>query len=314
MSHLKSKFLAAIAALVIFTVPQNAVAQSQKELVIGTFSRAIDYAPFMIAKNKGWFESVAKVHSRTIKFVEFQSLPAINESFATKRLDVAFEAEPPAIIGRAAGIDIRIVSPGVSLTQEIVVPSSSNIRVIEDLLNQTIAVPFGSSSHYGLMKILENKGIERSQMKIVDMTPQDGQSAFVAGQVQGWAIWPPFIEQQEVSGIGRTLSDADVFIQSIVVMSGHFVDSNPELVRDIVITVRKAQDWIVKNPRLSQDIVADALNMDSRVVAKAWPKHNFKPTISQREIRDIEAKIDFLKSNRFIRGSVDIEELIQLIE
>lgn len=292
----------------------KASAQSQENLVIGTFSRAIDYAPYMVARDQGWFEDVAEQHSRQLDFVEFQSLPAINEAFATQQLDVVFEAEPPAIIGRAAGIDIRIVAPGVSLTQEIVVSSSSDVSQISDLEGATVAVPFGSSSHYGLMTLLERSGLERGDLSVVDMSPQDGEAAFEAGQVQGWAIWPPFVEKQTVAGRGRTLSDAEVFIQSVVVMSGALVDDDPELAQDLVDVVRRAQAWIEQNPEAAMEIVGQTLNMDLQIVEEAWPKHNFQPVLGEAELADIEAKIEFLVTNRFVRGDVQVEELVQLIE
>jgi sulfonate transport system substrate-binding protein len=82
---------------------------------IGTFSIAIDYAPYLVARSKGWFEDVLKPYGMTPDYTTFQTLAPINESFATGRVDVVFEAETPAIIGRAAGIDIRITGISCSL-------------------------------------------------------------------------------------------------------------------------------------------------------------------------------------------------------
>src|SRR5574337_615368 len=100
---------------------------------IGSFSIAIDYAPYLVSKSKGWFADEYQKDGITHHFTTFETLPSINESFATGNVDIVFEAEPPAIIGRAAGIDIRIMGISCSLTQEIVVSTRSTIKSILDL-------------------------------------------------------------------------------------------------------------------------------------------------------------------------------------
>src|SRR3989338_8619216 len=112
---------------------QGGASQPQEPVRIGTFSRAIDYAPYMVAKNRGWFEEAAVKYGKTVEYTEFQSLPVINEALATKNLDVVFEAEPPAIIGYAAGVDVRIKDVGVSLVQEVVVTKDGGIQAVENL-------------------------------------------------------------------------------------------------------------------------------------------------------------------------------------
>src|SRR5215204_661423 len=74
-----------------------------KVVKIGSFFTAIDYAPYLVAKNQRWFEDAFQKAGATVEYTTFQSLAPINESFATNQVDVVFEAEPPAIIGRAGG-------------------------------------------------------------------------------------------------------------------------------------------------------------------------------------------------------------------
>lgn len=280
---------------------------------IGSFSRAIDYAPYIIAKNRGLFAQVAEKYGMKINYVEFQTLPSINEAFGSKNLDIVFEAEPPAIIGKAAGIDIKIVSPGVSLTQEILVPMDSDVLKIADLKGKKIAVPSGSSSHYGLNKLLSQAGLTKEDVEIIDMNPQDGQAAFVSGQIDGWAIWPPFVEQQEYDKTGRVLKGSDVFIQSIVVMRTGFMKENPELAKALISALNESQQWILDNTEEAQQIVANELGIKLAVVKLAWGKHNFNPTIGAAEISDIQDKANFLYDMGLVKTKIDVaSELIDL--
>ncbi len=284
-----------------------------KEITIGSFSRAIDYAPYIVAKNNGLFDAVADKNGISIKYVEFQTLPSINEALATNNLDIVFEAEPPAIIGKAAGISVSIVSPGVSLVQEIVVHSESNIFEVTDLKGKKIAVPSGSSSHYGLNKMLQQAGLTTDDVEIIDMNPQDGKAAFVSNQIDGWAIWPPFIEQEEYAQRGRVLKGSNVFIQSVVVMRDEFKHDNTKLAEDLVMAIKESQQWIINNPSEAQQIVASELGIELAIVKLAWEKHNFNPTIGSEEISDIQDKADFLFEMNLVKVRVDVmNDLIDL--
>ena len=92
---------------------------------MATFFNAVDYGPYIIAKKKGMFDQALKEKGITVEYSQFQDLPALNEAFATNKMDIVFEAEPPAIIGKAAGIDIKIRDISCTLNQEIVVRSDS---------------------------------------------------------------------------------------------------------------------------------------------------------------------------------------------
>jgi sulfonate transport system substrate-binding protein len=124
----------------------------------------------------------------SFEFITFQTLPAINESFASKQLDFVFEAEPPAIIGAAAGIPLRITQVGCSLRQEIIVPANSSIQSIKDLKGHKIAVLAGTSSHFGLLADLAAVSVAKGEFQILDLTPPDAKAAFESGRA--WQLMP----------------------------------------------------------------------------------------------------------------------------
>lgn len=275
---------------------------------IGSFFTAIDYAPYLIARNKKWFEEALKPHNAKVEYTTFQSLPPINESFATDRIDVVFEAEPPAIIGRAAGIDVRITGISCSLVQEVLVPNNSLAKSILDLKNKKIAVLAGTSSHYGLFKILNTAGLKNSDITVIDMLPPDAKSAFETNNVDGWAVWPPFVEQEIINGKGRVLPSSDAQIHSIMAVNGKFADKQPEIAKAVLKTLERSKEWIQANPQEAQQIVAKELNLDLSVVQMAWPKHNWNAQLTNAVIEDIQGKATFLKEMGFIKNNIDVKK------
>lgn len=277
---------------------------------IGTFSTAIDYAPFIVAKEKMSLGLALIQKDATFSHTIFEDLPAINESLTTDKLDIVFEAAPPAIIGKAGGHDIRIVQLGCSLTQEIIARKDTPIQHVSDLAGKKVAVLYGTSSHYGLMKALRENGLEYGDVLDLDMGPGDARTAFAAGQIDAWAVWPPHPEQQLVRGTARVIEGSDASIHSVVAVSGRFADEHPELLAEVLKTVRRAKIWLAENPSEAQALIAAELNLELPVVELAWPKHDWTAELSDVVIADIQEKSDFLFGLGKIRRPVVAEDLV----
>ncbi|HTE42660.1 MAG TPA: ABC transporter substrate-binding protein, partial [Steroidobacteraceae bacterium] len=155
---------------------------------VGTFFSAIDYAPLMVARSKGWLAEETGVPAANIEMTEFQTLPTINEAFAANRIDVVFEAEVPAIVGRAAGIDIKITGIGATLNEGILVRSTLPVKSIAQLKGHSVAVLSGTAMHFGLLSLLEANGVDTATVQVLNMLPPDAAAAFASGQVDAWAI------------------------------------------------------------------------------------------------------------------------------
>lgn len=278
-----------------------------KPLKIGSFFIAIDYAPYLIAKSKGLFDEVG---GSATEFTMFQSLPPVNESFATGQIDAVFEAEPPALIGAAAGIDVKIVGISCSLVQEILVPTKSKAQSAADLKGAKIAVLAGTSSHYGVLKLLSEAGIAPADVEIIDMVPPDAKSAFETGQVDAWAVWPPFVEQEEIAGVGRTLPKGDALIHSIMAVGGKFAAENRDTVKALVGVLNDTKAWMLNSPDEAQAIVAKEIDIPLEVVQRAWPRHNWAAQLDAGVIADIQAKADFLFEGKYVSTKVNVAEQV----
>ncbi len=296
--------------LAVFVLHQASETRG-RHVTVGSFSRAIDYSPFIIARKKGWLDEAAEKHGAKIDYVEFNSLPAINEALAAGKLDVVFEAEPPAIIGKSASINVRIVGISASLRQEIIARNETGAVRVGDLGGKKIAVLAGSSSHYGLLNSLEKAGISEKGVEIFDMAPPEARAAFETGRIDAWAVWPPWVEQQQVSGKGRVLDGSTASIQSIVAARGQFADENPELLKDLLEAVSRAKTWIGENEAAAQEIVAGELGLPLDVVRLSWPKHDFQAKLTPAGIADIQDKADFLFGRGIVKSRVNASTLVE---
>ncbi len=304
---LKNKVLWLIMSLALITSCNTATKTGNKVVLIGSFSKAVDYAPYLVAKSKHWFEDSLKAKGTKVEYKEFQTLPSINEAFATKKIDIVFEAAPPAIIGRASGINIEIKDISCNLVQEILVPVKSNIQTIADLKGKTIAVLAGTSSHYGVLKLLKDNNINPKDVQIINMTPTDAKAAFESGQINAWAVWPPFVEQEEIAGTGRTLPKGNAYINSIMAVRTDFIKKESSVFNTIDNVFNYAKKWIIENPDSAIMIVSKQLNVPVAVIQKAWPNLNWNARLNEKVIDDIQAKADFLKKIGKIQNSIIVK-------
>ena len=276
---------------------------------IGSMGDAVDYAPFIVARSKGWFEeALAEKGIEKVEYTSFQELSSFSESLATGRVDVAFAAGPPIILSMARGAEIKTLGISCSLTQDIVVRSDSGIASVEDLLGKKIAIPAGTSSHYNVLNILKERGIGVDDVTILDMNPTDGRVAFEKGDIDAWGIWPPFVEQQTVSGQGKLLPDAEAHIHSISVVRKGFSDDHAEIVEVIAAQVERAKKWIIENPDEAKKLVAESLKLDVEIIEAAWPKHHWDTDFDDAIYQDLQNKADFLFNEGVLNNQIQVRD------
>jgi sulfonate transport system substrate-binding protein len=302
-----------VGLIAYFWLKEPALPSGESRTVrLGSFSVAVDYGPYLIAKEKGWFEDSAKKLGYNIEYTTFQSLPPINEAFASARIDAIVAAEPPFIVGNAAGIRTEIVAISCSLVQEILVSGKSDIDKPEMLRGKKIAVLAGTSSHFGLLKILGDAGVNKSEVQVVDMIPPDAKAAFESGQVDAWAVWPPFVEQEEIAGIGKVLPRGDAKIHSVLGVRSEFAEEHPEITKEIVVSLERAKKWMQENPEEAKKIVSKQIDVPLDVVERAWDRHDWSAVLSEDVKADIQAKADFLFSEGFVKERVSAAKLVEL--
>lgn len=275
---------------------------------MGSFSVAIDYAPYLVAKEKRWFEEALKDDGIAVEYTTFQSLPPINESFATDRVDVVFEAEVPAIVGRAAGIGLEIAAMSSTLSAEdFITRPGGGVGSLADLKGKKVAVLTGTGYHYALLNSLDAIGLSRKDVNILDMMPPDAKAAFESGAIDAWAVWPPWPEQELLAGKAESVPGLNAKVQVIMVTRKDFATKHRQVLGEVVGVVERAKKWIGENPKEAQEIVSKSLELPIEVVEAAWPKNNFSAQLTPAVIADMQSKADFLKIEGYVKEKVNVQ-------
>ena len=283
--------------------------KKDNKIVIGTFSKAIDYGPFFVARHYGWFEKELSKHGITeVEYIEFMDRAAIGAALQGSKLDMIFAAEAPIIVTNVAGVDVKIRGLSCTLQQEILVRNGTNIGSVNDLRGKRIAVLAATSSHYGLLKILTNAGLDVSEIDLYDYGPSEAMVSFESGNIDAWAVWPPFVEKEVLNNNGHVLGGGDAVIQSVYAFPINA--EKRDVYRDIANVVEESKKWILNNPEEAKSIVAKEIGESLDVVEAAWPKHLWSASLDSAVILDIQQKADFLSEQNNTKAINVTDELI----
>jgi len=273
---------------------------------IGTCGQATDYAPYYVAKSKGWITTALAPFGAMVEHRIFESPAQIMEALSVRYLDFIFEAETPAIFERSTGHAIKVISISSSVQQEIVVRKNAGIEKASDLKDKKIAVVTGSSSHYALLKLLDGAWLLPRDVNLINLTAPEARASFTAGEIDAWAIGPPFVEEQELYGNGAAFGAGTLQIQSVLAARTGFITEHTAICQAMVNVLDRAKHWMTDNITEAQDIISSEISVSQDVVQKAFPKHDWTAHLNESVVSDIQAKSDFLKSHGIITMPVNV--------
>lgn len=295
-------------------VPGPAPAQPTTTITMGTFSKALGNSPYHIAKHFNWFAEEPALKDVKINYTEYNDRPAISDAFSKGDLQVLFSAEVPSILCRAQGNDTRIVALSANVAQNILVRSDLPFKSVPELRGKSLAVLQGTSSHYCLLKILKSFNMKESDVDIRYMPPAEAKVAFETNKLDAWAVWAPFVEQQEVSGKGRVVEGGDALINSVMTLSAPFIKDHEAAAKAVVAVIQRAKTWIKDNPEEAQKIMAQELGLDPQVVKKAWGKHNWGAQLDDAILSDLQEKATFLAEADKTRSGKNLDVKSELVD
>lgn len=279
-----------------------------RQVRIATFQTAIDYAPYVIARRKGWIDEALKgIGIKPEYLPTIQSLPSVNELIAVDRLDIVLSGEVPTLIGRSAGIDVQIAWLSCRLSADTIIHLSSTAKSIADLKGKRVAVLAGSGPYYWFVRNLEQNGLSKQDVTFLDMPPPDAKAAFETGTVDAWAMFPPWPEQELVTGSAKVLPGFKAPIQVVVAVRGRFAKEQPATLVAFLSALDRAKEWLRQNPEEAQILVSQELNLPLDVVKLSWTKLDWSTQFDSNQTQDIA---DFLKAEGFVKNAVDVRDLI----
>lgn len=185
---------AALAALTCLAA-QPTYAQD-KEVTIA-YQQIVD--PWVVAIANG---SIEKETGYKINWRQFESGAKVATAMASGDVKVGVIGSSPLAAAVSQGVDLQLfwILDNINQAEAMVVRNGSGITKPADLKGKTIGVPFVSTTHYHTMFALQHWGINPSDVKILNMQPNQLVAAWERGDIDAAYVWDPALAQLKKSG------------------------------------------------------------------------------------------------------------------
>jgi sulfonate transport system substrate-binding protein len=276
------------------------------------------YAPIFVAKQKKWLEEeLAKVGAKpTLKWASFAAGPPINESFAAGQQDFGFLGDTPAIIGKSAGINTRVVGLTSSGPKSlaVVVSTKSGIKTPRELKGKKVGVVKGSYAHHLLVLVLQKGGLTVNDIELINLSQADIATSIVNGNIDAAAVWEPLITKLEGQGAVRVLADGTGIKKGVLVIiaTNDFITKKREQTKAVLRAYQRGAQYIKSNPKEAAQLIATDVNLPIDTIVKIFAKFDYHPAIQADDIEELKRTEAFMRSNNLIKSPVNVDSFVDV--
>ncbi|MDF0734163.1 ABC transporter substrate-binding protein [Pseudomonas entomophila] len=248
--------------------------------------------------------------------------PVINEALANGQVDFAYLGDLAAIIGKANGLDTRVLSAGARGGKSYlgVVPGSG-IKTLQDLKGKRVAVFRGTANQLSFASALASQGLSERELKIVNLDLNAANAALAAKQIDAtWGLGN-LLSLRERGLVELPLNSRDLKgaggIQSVLVGTGAFIRQHPDLVARLVQAQERASQWLrdEDNRTAYVDLVARNANWPKVILegelANESLAHYFDPRLDAEFVGLLQQGVDLAAKERLIRRGFQVSDWIE---
>ncbi|MBW8859242.1 MAG: ABC transporter substrate-binding protein [Caulobacter sp.] len=249
---------------------------------------------------------------------EFASGNLIAEAINAGALDVGGMSEiPPIFVAGAPGNQVRIVAvlQGDVNNQVVLVPKDSKAQAFADLKGKRVGYVKATTSHYILLRLLDEAGLTWADIKPVALSPQDGLAAFSSGAVDAWIIYGVIVQQARQAG-ARVLRTAKGILSGNYLIAAAKTALDDDLKRqalgDYLGRYAKVADWVNADGARWAKVRGEATGVPAELYLREFQERS-GPTrlirISETAIASQQKVADAFADAGLIPAKVDVRPL-----
>ena len=216
----------------------------------------------IIAKQLGYAEEMVDAE---IEYVNFDSGRDAILAVGSNSVDMVLVGSSPSAFGLSSGVEgeVAYVFHLIAAGESLVCSEASGATTLEDLAGKTLAVPFGSTTHYDMLQALASVNLSEGDVTLLDLQPNDMVGAFERGDIDcGWVWYPALQSLYDAGGVSVTdagqMAELGFPTSDLLIVSKAYGEENPETVAQYVAALDRAVTLVKDDmPAAVQALVAE---------------------------------------------------------
>ena len=220
-----------------------------------------------VAQAERWYD---KEMGLEVRWRQFQSGVDMARAMVAGEVEIAYSMGIIPFMGAVSeGAPLKAVGIAVSYAENdnCVVHRKAAIDKANahELEGKKIAVPFGTVTHYKLLRTLDFLAVDTAKLNLVDMVSAEGEKALARGDVTmacGWGgSLRRMLGKNQVLMSAREQTKIGIRTFDVVAVTNDFAEKNPELVTAFLRVSDRAADYLDDNPDAARPVIAEAAGL-----------------------------------------------------
>jgi sulfonate transport system substrate-binding protein len=250
-----------------------------------------------------------------IEWSEFPAAAPILEALNAGALDVGYTGDLAFLTVYAAGAPIKAIGGTRSdaRTQAILVRKDSPIRTAADLKGKRLAGTRGGWGQFLIDATLEKAGYKTEDAVFAPLGPVDAKIALVAGSIDGWAAWEPYVSYATLKENARIIADGEGLTPTItfIVASEQAIAAKRAAVQDLVQRLNKARLWSLDHLAEYAKSTAELTKLPEDVLLSAYTAQRTSPIVIDADIvREVQEASNRATRYGILSKALDVSKAV----
>lgn len=223
----------------------------------------IGYTPIYIAQEKGFYQEFGLALNLQV----FNSGSEAIAAFGAGRTDGLSLVPSEAVTLAANGKDYRVIYVVDTSNGGDGILARNSIASIADFRGKQIAVEQGGVSHFFLLEVMTDAGLQESDVTLVNLAPDAAAAAYQAGRVDVAVTYAPFLFTADAGQTdGRIIFDSSKLkyptaIADLIIFDTGFIEQNPAAIEAFIRGTLKGLEFLETNRQEGIAIAAEQLEL-----------------------------------------------------
>ncbi|MBW4460095.1 MAG: ABC transporter substrate-binding protein [Nodosilinea sp. WJT8-NPBG4] len=218
----------------------------------------------LLAKTLGLTEKAFP--NSKIQYSSFDSGRDVNTAFAANGIDFGLAGSVPVAVGISQGLPYEVYFIHDVIGDAEALAVRDGIASTKDLVGKKVAVPFGSTTHFSLLALLEQDGVDSASLTLLDLQPQDLVAAWQRGDIDAAYVWEPHLTRLVSDGgkvliTSADLADRGVLTADVGLVHKDFAQNYTDALRQYIAVLDEAVEFYRTNPDQAAEALAKELGL-----------------------------------------------------